>query len=128
MTEFVNVKFDCSSYTNTYTYKIPDWINPVDLTKDTLIIVPVENSNGLGFAVAKVTTVQSSSKKATKYVVGFVDTQRYRAELVRQAKVAELERNLRERYSRLQQDSWLEELKKRDPESINLIRQLEDLK
>lgn len=125
---FVNVKFDSGSYSSLYTYKIPDWINPADLTKGTLIVVPAAGSTGLGFSVVQVVDVVSTSKKATKYVVEILDTRKYRAELVRQSKVAELERNLKARYEKLQQDSWLDELRRRDPEALNLIRELENLK
>ena len=46
----------------------------------------------------------------------------------KKAKLQEMERNLKERYNKLKQDSWLDELMIRDPESTNLVRQFKALK
>jgi len=128
MTEarYVNVKFDNNRYSSKYTYKIPDRLIG-QINVGDLLLVPNTNS-AFGYGIVKVDSLTlTTSISPLKEVVTIVDDKDYRREIVNRHKRESLEKKLKERHKKLMESEWLEDLKRRDPESLNLIRELEAL-
>lgn len=123
---YVNVAFDNSRYNTKYTYRVPDrLLGKIQIGQ--FLIVPNTNQ-AFGYAIVKVDgLLHTTNVSPLKEVVTILDDSDYKTEIVNRQKKANLEKKLRERHKELMDKAWLDDLKMRDPESLNLIRELEAL-
>lgn len=119
----VRVRFGRSN--REYTYLLPEWIDRFDLSVGTKVVVPT--SVGY-YEIGEVRRIGPDDYNgALKSIVCIVDDSDYKKMIVDKARRDNLERQLKKRLAEVSRNDWLDMLKAKDPESMNLIREYEGL-